>query len=72
MTREKVINEMVTRANALKKKYSYEMFNEIWDMCFEWNSNHEEAEIFMCEHENEETGMVDGFYIEDDYWIIAE
>jgi hypothetical protein len=68
MTREKMIEKMVKAANKLRKEYSWEAQKEIWEMCLDWNSEHEDEEIFMCEHENEETGLVDGFYIEDDFW----
>ena len=37
-------------------------------MCIEWNREHEDDEIFMCEHADE-NNVVDGFYIEDDYWL---
>lgn len=70
MTRAEMIKEMMTKANELKKNYTWKGWEEIWDMCYDWNGTHSEREeIFMAEHENEETGMVDGFYIEDDYWI---
>lgn len=46
--------------------WDYDMNQKIWDMCLRWNMEHEDSEIFMCEHENDE-GEVDGFYIEDDY-----
>lgn len=70
MTRAETIKEMVTKANNLKKNYTWKGYEEIWTMCNEWNSTHsEDEEIFMSDHDNEETGMVDGFYIEYDYWV---
>lgn len=67
--REKYILEMMKKANALRKNWTREGEDEIWEMCYKWNSDHYESEeIFMCEHEDEETGKVNGFYIEDDYW----
>lgn len=71
--REKMIRKMFKMANALKRNYTLEGWENIWDMCSDWNSSHpENEEIFMCEHCNEETGLVDGFYIEDDYWIFED
>jgi hypothetical protein len=69
MARAEMIRKMMDKADELRKNYTYQGWEEIWEMCYEWNSTHsEEEEIFMAEHENEETGYVDGFYIEDDYW----
>ena len=67
--REKYILEMMKKANALSKNWTRDGEYVIWGMCDKWNRDHyEDGEIFMCEHVNEETGEVDGFYIEDDYW----
>lgn len=71
--REKMIRKMSEKANALMKNYTYKGWEEIWDMCSDWNSTHPvNEEIFMAEHWNEETDLVDGFYIEDDYWIFED
>ncbi len=71
--RDKLISLMCRKANALVKNYSWEGYFEIWEMCSNWNSEHDfEYEIFMSDHDNEETELVDGFYIEDDYWIFEE
>ncbi len=68
-----MILKMVKKANKLHKNYTWQGWKEIWDMCSDWNSTHSrEEEIFMCEHWNEETDLVDGFYIEDDYWIFND
>ena len=72
MTREKMIEKMMNKANALQKRWSWTAQQEIWTMCCDWNSEHEDEEIFMCEHESEETGLVDGFYIEDDCWTFEQ
>lgn len=70
--RDKYIQIMVKKANKLCKRYTWEAWEEIWDMCSDWNSTHPETEeIFMAEHEND-NGETDGFYIEDDYWIIHD
>ena len=70
--RQKYINKMVELANDIVKNYTWEKWERLWSMSSDWNSKHsEKEEIAMCEHENDE-GVVDGFYIEDDYWIIPE
>lgn len=70
MTREETIYLMMKKANELYENgWTWDDEMEIWRICSDWNSEHDEdEEIFMCEHENEETGLVDGFYIEDDSW----
>lgn len=73
MTRDKMIQKMMEKANALQKNYTWQGWEEIWEMCSDWNSTHEESEeIFMCDHESEETGLVDGFCIEYDYWVFED
>ena len=74
MTKEKTIKKMVEKANALVKNgWSRDGEDEIWQMASDWNSTHDYPdEIFMCEHENEETQLVDGFYIEDDHWTFND
>ena len=71
----KTIETMVSMANELvRNKYSdnaYDLNNKIWEMALDFNHEHDDEEIFMCEHVNDETGLVDGFYIEDDYWITS-
>ena len=70
--RDKYILRMMKKADKLSRRYTWEAWKEIWDMCSDWNSTHEEREeIFMTEHEND-NGEVDGFFIEDDYWIIPD
>jgi hypothetical protein len=69
MTRAEMIKKMMDKANELKKDYTWKGYAEIWEMCDEWNRTHEDEEILMYEHEDEETEMVDGFYIEYDYWV---
>ena len=71
MDRNETINLMVRLANILQKAYSYQLCQEIWKICSEWNSENPEDEIFMCEHTDCDN-VVDGFYIEDDYWIFND
>ena len=69
MTRQETIEEMVKKANNLYKNgWTRDGEDEIWDICTDFNRTNEEDEIFMCGHASEETGLVDGFYIEDDFW----
>ena len=68
--RQRYINKMVELANDIVRDYTWEKWERLWSMSSDWNSTHED-EIAMYEHENED-GVVDGFYIEDDYWIIPE
>jgi hypothetical protein len=74
MTREETIEMMIKKANEIYGNgWTRDGEDEIWSICSDWNSEHgEDEEIFMCEHENEETGLVDGFYIEDDSWAFED
>ena len=57
----KVLRDMVKKANQLFGHYSKDVEMELWRMA-------SDNDIFMCEHSTDgET--VDGFYIEDDYWL---
>jgi len=69
MTREQTIKTMANKANALLKNWSRDGENEIWTMCTDWNRDHEDNEIFMCEYQSEGSEYVNGFMIEDDFWI---
>lgn len=72
MTRQEMLKKLVDMANGLSKDASLMAQAEIFSACCDWNAEHEDEEIFMCEHDNEETGMVDGFYIEYDYWTFTD
>lgn len=76
MTRNEVVKKMISKAIAItgknSKNWTRDAENEIWEICSDWNGSNWEDAIFMCEHGNEETGYVDGFYIEDDYFIVEE
>lgn len=74
-TREQVLNRLYELANRLSKNYTYEENNEMWTLCSHWNSEHydgtgDEAEIFMCEDEDEDGRY--RYYIEDDYFYLAD
>lgn len=76
MTREQTISKMMDMANALIGNWTRAGEDEIWTMCSDWNSEHPDEEIFMCESDMDEYGntteYVNGFYIEDDHWIFEE
>ena len=56
-----VLDQMVKMANSLRKQYSKDVENKIWSLAYD-------NDIFMCEHSSDDD-VVDGFYIEDDYWL---
>ena len=67
--REQIIAEMVKKANAmLKNGWTREGENAIWDMASDYNRTHDD-EIFMCEYQSDDSEYVNGFMIEDDYWV---
>lgn len=68
-TREETIRVMIQKATNLLKNWSRDEEDVIWTMCSDWNSKHENEEIFMCEYQSEESETVNGFMIEDDYWV---
>lgn len=76
MTREQLISDMMDKANKLVGNWTRAGEDEIWRMCCEWNSEHPDEEIFMCESDMDEFGNttehVNGFYIEDDHWIFDD
>ena len=71
MTRKETLETMIKKANELKKNYTRPAEDEIWRISATYNATHED-EIAMFEHENEETGTVDGFYIEDELWTFEQ
>lgn len=73
MTREQTILKMVKMADELVKNYSYDKYNEIWEICSDWNREHEGSEeIFMCDYQSDDSAYVNGFMIEDDYWVFED
>ena len=72
MTKQKVLEQMIKKANALLKNWTRDGENEIWNMALDWNREHEDDEIFMCEYQSEDSATVNGFMIEDDYWIFEK
>lgn len=70
MTRDEVLNKLYKMAKELAKVYSYELMNQMWSLCLDWNSSHEDEEIFMCDDEDEDGKY--RYFIEDDYFYYAE
>ena len=52
MTREQIIEMMMDKANALVGNWTRAGEDEIWTMCSDWNSEHPDEEICMCERKN--------------------
>lgn len=68
MTRNETLKKLYRIANDLFKNYTLDKWNEMWDLCCDWNSTHDSSkEIFMSETCDEEE-RVNGFMIEDDVW----
>ena len=70
MNREELISKMMDMANKINE-WTRDEEEAIWTLCSDWNMTHPDEEIFMCEHEND-NHKIDGFYIEDDYWVFEE
>ena len=64
-SRQEVLNLMRRLAVEAIKRDSGRIEKRIWDICYDWNSTHED-EIFMCEDWDEDDNY--RFYIEDDYY----
>lgn len=69
MTKEAIIKKMMQKANKmLRDGWSRDSENAIWELAFDYNRTHDD-EIFMCEYQSDDSEYVNGFMIEDDYWI---
>lgn len=69
-TRSEVLENLRKMANELSRNYSSELNRQMWRLCLDWNSDHGDAEIFMCESEDGDGRDI--FCIEDDYWYYGE
>lgn len=69
-TRKDTLKRLYEMANELAKKYDYEKNYDMWSLCCDWNSEHEDEEIFMCEDEDENGEY--RYFIEDDYFYLGE
>lgn len=65
MTKDQMIDKLVGMANELVKGYTYDLNKTMWRTCLDWNDEHEDEQIWMCETD-------DGFAIEDDVWVLPE
>ena len=73
MTRTETIKEIMKKSNELMKNWTRDGENEIWNMAYDWNRDHDESEeIFMCEKYDDELEELVGFYIEDDFWLYED
>lgn len=68
--RETTLKKLYKMALDLSEKYDYKKNNEMWGLCSDWNSAHEDEEIFMCEDEDENGEF--RYFIEDDYFYLGE
>ena len=68
--KQETLNKLYSLAKQLSKKYSYDLWNEMWDICCDYNRNNPDYEIFMCEDEDESGTFI--YYIEDDYFYLAD
>ena len=68
--RDKTIERLHKMALKLSKKFDYDLNKKMWTLCYDWNSEHEDAEIFMCDDEDEEGRY--RYFIEDDYYYLAD
>ena len=72
MNREKLISKMRDMANKLINKWTREEEDAIWTLCLDWNREHPDEEIFMCEYQSDDSEYVNGFMIEDDCWVFEK
>lgn len=72
MNREQLISKMFDMANKLLNNWAREGENAIWKLCIDWNMEHPDEEIFMCEYQSDDSEYVNGFMIEDDWWVFEK
>lgn len=66
MSREQVLSRMYDMANKVETK---EELDAIWALCSDWNREHPDEEIFMSDYQSDGSDYVNGFMIEDDWYI---
>lgn len=64
--KDELLGKLFQLANDCVKNYTWEKYCTICDMVSDWNREHEECEIFMCDISNREDQVVNGFMIEDE------
>lgn len=62
--KQKELNKLFKLAEELISDYTWEKYSKLWGECSDWNREHEDEEIFMCET-SDENDYVNGFMIED-------
>ena len=69
MNREQLISMMFDMANKVRTQ---DEADAIWRLCLDWNREHPDEEIFMCDYQSDGSECVDGFMIEDDVWVFEK
>ena len=70
MTRNAMLKKLIGMARKLEQKYDYETNYRMWTLCNDWNRDHEDEEIFMCEDYDDDDRY--RFFIEDDFYYVAD
>lgn len=47
--KQKKLNKLFSMADELTRNYTWDGEMKIWEECSDWNREHEDEEIFMCE-----------------------
>lgn len=68
--RDKTIKKLNTMAAQIVKDFDADTNRKMWRLCCDWNSNHPDEEIMMCESEDDDGNYV--FCIEDDMYRLVE
>ncbi len=72
VTRDEMIRTLMEKARELVKNYTWDASCELWSMCSDWNTDHEECdEIFMSDTSDDDN-VVNGFMIEDYVFIYED
>ena len=69
MNREQLISRMFDMANKVETR---DDADAIWKLCLDWNREHPDEEIFMCDYQSDDSEYVNGFMIEDVYWVFEK
>lgn len=70
--RERKFDELWDKLSALVKDYTFDAYCELISCCSDWNSEHPDDEIFMCELYKEDGYDNDGIMIENDYQLYEQ
>ena len=69
MTRDKMINNLMAMAKEMVKNYTWDKYCAIIDTCTDWNRDHEDEEIFVCDICEADGYEGNGIMVEDDYFL---